>query len=469
MRPTSVLRSSTLRQALIYIGLFSAGVFVLFGYVYWSTAAFVRADTNRAIAAEFALLSEAYDRGGRDAVIAAMGRHVAARPLEQGAYLLAESSFNTIAGNLDEWPRSLRDGRGFADFAVPRTAAGPAGLRIRARYDTLPQGYRLLVGRGIDHVDQFVGTIQLAFAVAVGLMFGLAAVASLTVTRRTVGRIEAINATSREIMRSGLSSRIPLRGTRDEWDQLAENLNSMLDRIEELMQEIRQVSDNVAHDLRTPLTRLRGRLERASRRPLDGDQCQTLVSDALTELDGVLGLFSSILRIAQLEAREGCAAFQRIDLTELAGQIAELFDAVAEEKGGHVSLVGVQCVYVLGDRDLLFDAISNLVDNAVKHGGANGRVMIEVILGALGPTVVVTDDGPGIPPDAHKRVLKRFCRLEHSRSTPGNGLGLSLVAAVAQLHGAQIEMASNAPGLRIALRFPPTRIGLPIGPKRASE
>ena len=368
----------------------------------------------------------------------------------QGIYLLADASFAPIAGNLKAWPRLARDGEG-----VAAPAGQPGELRhIRARVEVLPNGDNLLIGRDIGDLDDFAAKIRIAFAATIVMVFALAGAASLGVARRTVGRIEAINSTSREIMRSGLSSRIPLRGTRDEWDHLAENLNSMLDRIEELMEGIRQVSDNIAHDLRTPLSRVRGRLERASGAPLDADQSRQLISDTIGEIDRILALFSSILHIAQLEAREGASAFQTVDLAEIAGQVAELFDAAAEEKGGHVTLVGARFLPVIGDRDLLFDALANLVDNAIKYGGGDGRVAIEIRREADGAIVVVSDRGPGIPEAERKNVLKRFYRLERSRTTPGNGLGLSLVAAVADLHGAEIAMSSNEPGLRIELRFP---------------
>ncbi len=456
MRLASLLRSSTLRFALICIALFSAGVFSLFGYVYWSTASFVRAWSDRAIAVEYAELRQAYDEGGRNALAAAITSRAAQRRLDRGTYLLADKSFTPIAGNLNDWPQLKGDGAGFANFAAPRAQDRPP--RIRAKFDALPNGDHLLVGRDIDELDQLVRTIETGFIGAIVLMFTLAGAASLSVSQRTVGRIEAINATSREIMRSGLSSRIPVRGTRDEWDQLSENLNSMLDRIEKLMQEIRQVSDNIAHDLRTPLSRMRGRLERASKQHLSGSDAQALVRDTIGELDGVLALFSAILRIARLEAHQGAAAFRTVDLAEIAAQIAELFDAAAEEKGGHVKLLGAQPVWVTGDRDLLFDAIANLVDNAIKHGGRDGQVAIEILSGAGGPILAVSDRGPGIPANEQKHVLKRFYRLERSRTAPGNGLGLSLVAAVAQLHDAEIVMTSNGQGLRVELRFPPSKI-----------
>jgi signal transduction histidine kinase len=269
-----------------------------------------------------------------------------------------------------------------------------------------------------------------------------------------VARIEAINATSREIMRAGLGERIPVRGTGDEWDGLARNLNSMLDRIQELVESNRQVSDNVAHDLRTPLTRMRGRLERACNQELDLSQYRSLVNDTIVELDDILRTFSSLLRISQIEVRERTAAFRNIDLSAIAREVVELFDPTAEERAVRLRVSDEQRVCVVGDRDLLFDAISNLVDNAIKHGGNRGEVEVVVAHRADGSVLAVSDRGPGIPIDERKHVFKRFYRLERSRNSPGNGLGLSLVAAVANLHGARIEMIDNAPGLRVELHFP---------------
>jgi signal transduction histidine kinase len=287
----------------------------------------------------------------------------------------------------------------------------------------------------------------------VALIFVLAGVASILVTRRTVGRIESINAASRAIMLSGLDKRIPLRGSHDEWDRVAENLNLMLDRIETLMGEVKQVSDNVAHDLRTPLTRMRGRLEKAyhGRRMAEDDQ--SLIGDTIADLDAVLRIFSSITRIAQIETQARKGAFRTVNLVEIASEVVELYDAAAEQDGTHLTVAGDVEVLVTGDRDLIFDAIANLVDNAIKHGRPGGHVVVanENIDGA--PVISIADDGPGIPAGEYEHVFKRFYRLEHSRYTPGNGLGLSLVAAVARLHGARIEMLDNSPGLKFKLRF----------------
>jgi signal transduction histidine kinase len=292
----------------------------------------------------------------------------------------------------------------------------------------------------------------LAFTVL--FIFLLAAVASVSVTRRTVGRIESINTTSRAIMESGLGRRIPLRGTQDEWDQLARNLNSMLERIEGLMGEVKQVSDNVAHDLRTPLMRMRGRLEKASIGRRDPEADHALIAAAIADLDDVLRMFAAVTRISQIEAADRASAFRPVDLAEVAGQVVELFDAAAEDKSGHIKVVDGAPVLVSADRDLLFDALANLVDNAIKHGRAAGEVTVTVERNHGGAVIIVADDGPGIPEAEHQHVFRRFYRLERSRGTPGNGLGLSLVAAVARLHGARIDLFDNAPGLKIELHFP---------------
>src|SRR5262245_7644409 len=355
------LTSSTFRLALVCVAVFSGAVFALLGYVYWATTDYVRGRCDRTISADRALLVQAYGEGGRDALRNLINHRIAERGDEAGIYLLADPSLAFLAGSLRSWPPAPRDRQGWAEFEVP----DPGGrLRIRASYETLRDGSHLLVGRSLDDLDRFIGIIKTALACGAALTFLLAAFAGVSVTQRTVGRIEAINVTTREIMQRGLGKRIPLRGTRDEWDHLAENLNAMLDRIEELVRDVGEVSDNVAHDLRTPLSRLRGRLEKAYRDRLDPERYHALVADAMRELDGVLGIFSSLLRMSRIEALDP-SAFRIIDLDHVAGEVAELFDAAAEEKGGRVKFESRGEVPVLGDRDLLFDAISNLIDNAI--------------------------------------------------------------------------------------------------------
>ena len=446
--------SSTFRLALIAIGSFGVIVSAIFSYVYFSTSSYVRSQWDRAIMTEYASLRSVYERSGRDGLIGLMQQRLADRSFAENVYVLADPSLVAQAGNLKAWPPTGTAAGGWTEFRSPKpgpTATNPPLLR--AMFATLPNGDRLLVGRDISDLDSFTGQIKAAVISSVALIFVLAAVASILVTRRTVGRIESINATSRAIMQSGLDKRIPLRGTHDEWDRVAENLNQMLDRIEILMGEIKQVGDNVAHDLRTPLTRMRGRLEKACHGERNGEADQALIGDTIADLDAVLRMFASITRIAHIETQARQGAFRTVNMADIAGEVVELYDAAAEQDNTRLTVAGDREVKVTGDRDLIFDAIANLVDNAIKHGRAGGHVVVscENIDGT--PVVSVADDGPGIPAGEHAHVFKRFYRLERSRYTPGNGLGLSLVAAIARLHAARIEMLDNAPGLKLRLWF----------------
>jgi signal transduction histidine kinase len=448
------LTSSTFKLALIAIGTFGLIVSAIFTYVYLSTSSYVRSRSDRAIMTEYSSLQGAYGRSGRDGLIALIEQRIADRSFADNVYILVDPSLAALAGNLKAWPSTATAQRGWTEFRAGEPLPGTTGRPLlRALIETFPGGDRLLVGRDISELDSFTEQIKLAVISGVVLIFVLAGVASILVTRRTVGRIEQINATSRAIMQSGLDQRIPLRASNDEWDRVAENLNLMLDRIETLMGEVKQVSDNVAHDLRTPLTRMRGRLEKAYHGPRVGEDDQALIGDTIADLDAVLRIFSSLTRIAQIETQARKGGFRTVNLVEIASEVVELYDAAAEPDGTRLTVVGDSEVLVTGDRDLIFDAIANLVDNAIKHGRAGGEIVVasENIDGR--PVVSVADDGPGIPADQYEHVFKRFYRLEHSRYTPGNGLGLSLVAAVARLHGARIEMLDNSPGLTLKFWF----------------
>jgi signal transduction histidine kinase len=452
---TKTLRSSTLKYALICVGIFGAVVCALLGYVYWSTASYVHSRSDRAIAAEHIVLRQAYDVGGRDGLIATIGHRIADGRFEGGLYLLADASLNPVAGNLKNWPTALKGSDGWSNFDSPEWKPDAADRPLlRASFETLPDGYHLLVGMDIDDLDEFAEKMEIALGMSIAFTFVLGVFTSIFVTRRTIRRIEAINATSRAIMQSGLGQRIPRQDSRDEWDLLAENLNQMLDRIEGLMGEVKQVTDNVAHDLRTPLARMRGRLEKAYAGPRNSEHDQSLIGDTMADLDSVLRMFASLMRISQIETNDRTAAFRAVNLANIAREVAELFDAAAEEKGGRLNVVAKQPVVVAGDRDLLFDAVANLIDNAIKHGRDAGEVTVEVVQVNSDAVIAIADDGPGIPVNESQQVFKRFYRLERSRCTPGNGLGLSLVAAVARLHSARIEMADNAPGLKFKLLFP---------------
>lgn len=452
------LRSSTFRLAVLYVCVFGASVAGLFGYVYFATTKYVKQRYDNMVVADRRELLETFARKGREGLAQELASRAAASnpALEGDVYVLADADYVRIAGNLTEWPRAARAGDGWLEFSLPnwRPNAKHRPL-LRAMVTTLPDGSHLLSGEDVNDMAAFARTINRGLAVGVVMLCLLASAAGISVTRRTVSRIEAINATSRAIMASGLGKRIPSRGTKDEWDQLAQNLNSMLERIEELVRGIKEVSDNIAHDLRTPLMRIRGRLEVAlgARRNADADEA--LIARTVTDLDEVLKTFSSLLRISAVEARERTVGFGAVDLGRLAAEVADLFDAAAEERGIHVrcTLGTGPLPPVLGDRDLLFEALSNLIDNALKHGQSDVEVSVEPDDGA-GVLLRVRDHGPGIPSAERKHVLQRFYRLERSRTTPGNGLGLSLVQAVAQLHGAELALAQAQPGLEVELKFP---------------
>ena len=447
------LRSSTFKLALLAIGLFGTVMFALIGYLYWSTVSYMQNRSDPAIAAEQTALEETFERAGRDGLVAAISQRIADRRLEKGVYLLVDASLFPVSGNLSAWPPGLEGVQGWTTVVQKRTPGATDRSGLRAAFATLADGSHLLVGRNIDDLETFVRAVRVALAGTIGLLIVVAAVAAFSVTRRTVGRIEAINMTSLAIMQSGLGQRIPLRGTRDEWDRLAQNLNLMLERIEELMAEVKQVSDNVAHDLRTPLTRMHARLEKARDQLREGARDQALIDDTIADLDTVLGMFSSLLRISQIEGNNRSPTFRTVNLADIADDVVDLFDAAAEERGCRIKMSRQERVFVTGDRDLLFDAIANVVDNAIKFGGEAAQVTVEVAERDGIPIISVTDRGPGIPAAERKLVLKRFYRLERSRHTLGNGLGLSLVAAVAKLHDAQIEMLDNAPGLVFQLWF----------------
>ncbi|MDI4233786.1 ATP-binding protein [Bradyrhizobium sp. Arg237L] len=447
------LRSTTFKLALAAIVTFGVIASAIFIYVYLSTASFVRSRSDQAIMAEYSSLLGAYERSGRRELIELIQNRIAGSSPAEHVYLLVDHASAVLAGNLDKWPSAATAAQGWTEFHAPRASDAASQSRFRAMSATLPGGDRLLVGTDISDLDGFAAKIWAAVIAIIFLMFVIAVVASILVTQRTVGRIEEINATSRAIMQSGLDKRIPLRGSHDEWDRVAENLNLMLDRIEALMGDVKQVSDNVAHDLRTPLTRMRGRLEKAFHGGRIGENDQALIGDTIADLDAVLGMFSSITRIAHIETQVRKGAFRNVNLVEIASEVVELYDAAAERDGTDLSITGDREVRVTGDRDLLFDAIANLVDNAIKHGRAGGKIVVACENVDDGAVIAITDDGPGIPQCERDHVFKRFYRLEQSRYTPGNGLGLSLVAAVANLHGARIEMLDHSPGLQFKLWF----------------
>jgi signal transduction histidine kinase len=266
-------------------------------------------------------------------------------------------------------------------------------------------------------------------------------------------RIDAINETSRDIMQGDLSRRVPTDDRGDDFDELANNLNRMLERIEQLMEAVRQVSDNIAHDLRTPLTRLRTRLELARSGTDLQEEPREAIDKAVEDAEELLATFNALLRIARIESGSRRSGFARVELTELVRDLAELYEPLAVEKSQRLAVAVDGTVNIEGDRDLLFQAAANLVDNAIKYSPQGGRIELSAKLRSGRPEIAVADTGPGIPTDIREKVFQRFFRCDDSRSTPGSGLGLSLVRAVAELHGARISLEDNEPGLCVRICF----------------
>ncbi len=286
--------------------------------------------------------------------------------------------------------------------------------------------------------------------VSVGCSLGLLGRCNLGLLRR----VEAISQISREIIAGDLDRRIPIRGSNDEFDHLATSLNAMLERIEGLMQGLRQVSSDIAHDLRTPLTRLRQRLELARRRAVSVADLHEALDRSISDVDAILDTFAALLRIAQIEAHTNAVGFARLDLSEALADMVETYQSVAEEAGQALTSEISAHLFIMADRELLPQLFSNLLDNAIRHCPKGSTIAGRAEARPDGVEVSVADDGPGIPPDMRKRVFQRFFRLEQSRTTEGTGLGLSLAEAIAGLHRAHIELLDNRPGLRVRTLFP---------------
>ncbi len=452
---SSVWRSVTFRLALIYVVVFGASVTLLLGFIYWSTAGYMEQQTEATIEAEIRGLAERYRLTSLDGLVRSINDRIERNPFSSTIYLVTNARYARVAGNLDRWPQEQADSDGWVEFNLEQIGGHGERHRARARTFLLAGGFHLLVGRDMYELRATQALIArtLAWGVAITAMLALAG--AVMMSRTTARRLEAINATSRRIMRGDLSQRVPTRGTRDEFDQLAANLNGMLDQIQQLMDGVRHVSDNVAHDLKTPLTRLRNRLEVLSHGNGGGDRGNREEAElALAEADAMLATFNALLRIARIEAGARREAFTRVALKDVVEDAAELYEALAEDRGQEFRVSVTTEPVVQGDRDLLFQALVNLLDNAIKYTSEGGRVELSLTRGASGARICVSDSGPGIPAHEHGRVLERFVRLESSRSTPGNGLGLSLVAAVARLHGAEVRFGDAGPGLVVNLEFP---------------
>lgn len=451
-------RSSTLRLSLLYLALFLASVLALLSFFYWSTAGYLARQTDATIEAEIEGLHDRFRIGGLSALTALIVGRAESDPGRSSVYLLADQNFRPIVGNLTSWPLPGAVPGEWVEFEMD--VPGPEGKvvhRARARHFNVQRNFHLLVGRDVQDLLELRERILHTSASGLAATLLLGALGGIWMSRRFVRRIERINTASREIMRGDLSKRIPVDGSGDELDQLTVQLNQMLGQIETLMAGVRQVSDNIAHDLRTPLARLRNQLELAHDEADDPTASRAQLEGAIAEADSLLATFAALLRIARIEAGERRAGFAPLELSALLSDVAELYDPLAEERQQTLHRDIEANLWVCGDRDLLFQGFANLIDNAVKYTPRRGEIRIGlrslVANGDQRARVTISDSGPGIPENSRERVFERFQRLEWSRSTPGNGLGLSLVAAVAKIHGAEVELEDAEPGLAVQVEI----------------
>jgi signal transduction histidine kinase len=450
-----LLHTHAFRLAALYFLVFAASMLGVLLFVYWTSANFVERQTEATLDAEINGLAEQYAQRGLSGLVQLVDARSAGDRGENMLYLVTDRDGAPLAGNIAVWPAGVPAHSGWLSFTIvtqvgSRSETHPA----RGAIFIIPGGYRLLVAHDISDAAAFRDRIKTTLLWAGLVALGIGLLGGAMMSRNLLRRVELVNRTSERVMAGNLSDRVPLRGSGDEFDQLAANLNRMLDQIERLMTAMREVTDDVAHDLKTPLARLRARLELALLGGAGGDGAQSeAIRAAIDEADRLLATFNALLGIAEAEAGAGRHQMARLDLSEVARQAVEFYEPVAEERGFSLKFDAEPGISVRGDRHLLSQALANLIDNALKYAGG-GEVAVRVRRHDGRAAVEVADHGPGIPAGDREAVFDRFVRLEPSRSTPGNGLGLSLVRAVARRHDGSATLADNHPGLRALLEFP---------------
>jgi signal transduction histidine kinase len=471
MKAGRIFRTSTFRLALLYLAPFGTLVVVLFAVLYWATLGLIDSQTNATIEAEVRGLAEQYSAHG----LARLVEVVAARSGPNGekgtVYLVTGPDLHPLAGNLESWPetRNTVSRDGWIGFDVDRGSGDAiSSHEIRAKVFRIEGGFRLLVGRDMAERAAFRAVIAKTLAFALGITMALGVAGALYLSRKLLSRVEAVAETSRTIVRGDLAGRVPLRGNGDEFDRLSTSLNEMLDQIEHLMTGMRAVTDSLAHDLRSPLTRLKGRIEVALRGQPDGPHYRETLERANADVDAILATFTALLSISQAEAGAARASMSRVDLGAIAQDAFELYEPLAEQKGLKLKREIGDGAFIVGHAQLLAQSVANLLDNAIKCTPSGGTITLALRRERDTAALVVADTGPGIPASERERVLERFVRLDASRSSPGSGLGLSLVAAVAKLHRATLRLEDNDPGLRVTLEFETTSDGAGSKPQSHS-
>jgi len=455
------LRSRVFQLSLLSSAVFGIAAFAVVAYLYWSSVQAVTRQIEATIDAEIKGLSEQYRQFGSIGLIQAVRRRTRQRSRPGALYLVVNSEFTPLAGNLNTWPEEKPDARGWVVFRFG--IAGKNGNKLQAargRMFRLSGGFYMLVGHDSREQQRVTArtrqTLILAGIIAVLFAIASGGLLSWLVLRR----IDSINRTSREIMAGDLSRRVPETGKGDEFDRLAQSLNAMLTQNEKLFLGMREVAENLAHDLRSPLGRLRQRLERQLSDSLTSSQKEALTVEALDETDRLLSTFNAILNIAQAESGAPKRSFEPVELLTLLGDVAELYEPLVEDAGATLAVtLPDKPVTVHGNRDMLFQACANLLDNAIKYGigdSASDRKVIELTLDKFGDSArfTVRDRGAGMPAGALVRATERFYRADSSRTTTGSGLGLSLVDAVARLHDGALTLTDSKPGLRATVQLP---------------
>jgi signal transduction histidine kinase len=444
-----ILRSASFRLPLIYAVLFVLSAGALFVTVYWTATAAMQDDMAAVLRTEAFQLAEVHRRSGLGGLAEQITRRMNFRTRGPIFYLLQAPSRRVVVGNLPGMPPV----DGVVDFVpqsdTPEPDAPPSKLTGFGL--TLSDGSFLLVAQDTDRLTEMQHAIVRAFVWASGLALLLAIAGGALIGTSFLRRIDTITRTSLAIMEGDLSARIPVRGTYDEIDQLVASLNAMLSRIQQLMDGLRQVSSDIAHDLRTPLGRLRQHLEDARARATTTADYDAATDAAIEEADELLETFSALLRIAQVEAGAQKRGFADVDLSDLVKSVGEAYQPAAEDREHTLDYQIEDGISLTGDRQLLAQMISNLVENALRHTPTGSTVSLALRKTGTGFEIEVADDGPGIPETEHERVFDRFYRLDRSRSTAGSGLGLALVKAIAGLHGLTIRLEDRKPGLGVVV------------------
>ncbi len=442
--------SAGVRFGLIYASLFGLSAAALAAFLWWSTAGLLDRQTDAAINADSQGLSERYAIADLPGLVATIEQRIAGNVDADAIYLLVGPNFRRISGNLAQWPGRVTMDQDWFELPIDR---GHIRTLARLHYFDLEGGFHLLVGRDIAVRAQLRRVIADAMlsAAAIAVLLGLfGAWAVRNLFRSTLADVSA---TAAAISAGDLTRRVRVVGTGDEFDLLAETINDMLERITRLMDGVRQVSNAIAHDLRTPIARARIRLEDAAAHATDETSLRAAIERAQSDLDGIVAIFQALLRIAEIEAGARRSAFAPVDIVAVLRDLGELYEAVAEDAGQRLTLDLPTALTVFGDREMIQQAIANLLDNALKFSPPDGTITLRAKPLPNGVEIEVADQGPGIPADDRARAVERFFRGETARSTPGSGLGLALVQAVTVLHGGGLVLEDNAPGVRAVLRL----------------